>query len=126
VLRVTLPPATEDATEVPVTASIAESRCATVSPTPILVPELLEPATKVKVVPFTTSVSPVVMPLARSFDPAPGVPDSSVAPVILTAVPVLSFSTAVVAVTLALVELPSRLSRWRRRWRREVTLDFVE
>ena len=87
----------------PVTASIADSRCATVSPTPMLVPELPEPATKVKVVPLTTSVSPVVMLLARSFDEAPAAPDSRVAPVMLTGVPVLSFRTAAAAVTLLFV-----------------------
>ena len=60
------------------------------SPMPILVPVEEVPATKVKVVPSTTSVSPVVMLVARSFEVADGVPDSSVAPVIAVAPPVLS------------------------------------
>ncbi len=126
VLRVTLPPETDDATLVPVTASIAASRCPTLSPTPMLVPVLVAPATKVKVVPFTTSVSPVVILLARSFDAAPAVPDRSVAPVMLIAVPVLSFSTAAVAVTLLLVPGPSRLVAVAPVMAAEVTLDFGE
>ena len=113
-LRVTLPPVTEDAVVAPVTVSIAASRCAKVSPTPMLVPVLDEPATKVKVVPLTTSVSPVVMLLARSFDVELAVPDSKVAPLMLTAV-VSSFVTAVSAVTVAAVgPVQAGYSRWRR------------
>src|SRR6266436_3326632 len=106
---VILPLATEDAVLAPVTVSIAASRWVTLSPTPILVPELVVPATKVKVVPSTTSVSPVVMELARSFDVLLAVPDNRVAPVMATADATLSLLTAV-PVTVALVlEVPSRL-----------------
>jgi hypothetical protein len=45
---------------------MAASRCVTLSPTPILVPALTEPETKVKVTPSTVSVSPVVMPARAS------------------------------------------------------------
>ena len=48
---------------------------------PIVVPDVL-PAVKVKVVPFTTRVSPVVMPVARSFEVELAVPESSVEPLI--------------------------------------------
>ena len=99
---VILPLATEDAVLAPVTVSIAASRWVTLSPTPILVPVLVVPATKVKVVPSTTSVSPVVMPLVRSFDVLLAVPDSKVVPVMATAEATLSLLTAV-PVTVALV-----------------------
>ena len=82
------------------------------------------PAIKVKVVPFTTSVSPVVMLEAKSFDEVPGVPDSLVVPVIATALEVLSFSTTepVTAVVLA----PIRLEAVAPASAAEVTFDLVE
>ena len=49
---------------------------------PIVVPVLDVPATKVKVVPLTTSVSLVVMAVPRSLDEVLAVPDNSVAVVI--------------------------------------------
>ena len=86
VLRTILPPLIDEAVVVPVTASMADKRCATLSPIPILVPALTEPATKVKVTPSTVSVSPVVMPVERSFEVELPVPDSRVAPEIAAAV----------------------------------------
>src|SRR6266481_5634419 len=96
VLRVILPPATEEglAGAAPVTLSIADNRCATVSPTPILVPALTDPATKVKVTPLTVRVSPVV--IAEDSESVLAPPDRVVEPVmaagvdrlLLTAVPV--------------------------------------
>ncbi len=122
---VILPPATEEATLSPVTVSIAASRCVTLSPMPILVPVLDVPATKVNVVPFTVSVSPVVMPLARSSEVELPVPDSKVEPVIATADAVLSLLTAV-PVTVALVKaVPSRLVAVAPVMAAEVTLDLV-
>src|SRR3569833_2821363 len=107
----------------PVADWIVDSRCATVSVTPMLVPEELEPATKVKVVPLTTSVSPVVMPLARSFEVEVEEPDSSVEPVIGIAV-VASLLTTV-PVTGALPEA-SRLVAVAPVSAAEVTVDLVE
>src|SRR5471030_2132971 len=86
VLRVILPPETEEglAGAAPVAASIADNRCATVSPTPILVPALTDPATKVKVTPSTDRVSPVV--IADDSESVLEAPDSAVAPVMAAGV----------------------------------------
>ncbi len=119
-----LPPETVDGVvDAPVTASIACIRSATLSPMPILVPALTEPATKVKTTPFTVSVSPVVMLEARSFEVEPLVPERRVDPVIATAV-VLSLLTAV-PVTKVFDELPSRLFAVAPGMTAEEMLDLV-
>src|SRR5262249_35084881 len=84
---------------------VVARRSVTLSPMPMLVPLLVEPEVKVKVVPLTTSVSPVVRPLARECDVELEEPDKSVAPVI-AAVEVELLSTT--AVPVEEVE-PSRL-----------------
>src|SRR5262249_10850165 len=76
-----------------VAALMAGGKGATVSPIPMLVPVLVEPVVKEKVVPLTTSVSAVVRPVARSLDDVVPVPDKSVVLVIAAAVPVLSLFT---------------------------------
>src|SRR3569833_303837 len=108
VASVILPPETDDGVvDAPVTASIAARRFETVSPTPMLVPALTEPATKVNTTPFTVRVSPVVMLDARSFEVELPTPARRVEPVIATDV-VLSLLT-VLPVTNVFEELPSRL-----------------
>jgi hypothetical protein len=81
VLRLISPFDTDEAVVAPVTVSIALSKSDTVSPTPILVPELVDPATKVKVVPLTTKVLPVVIAVLSEFVLA--APERVVAPVML-------------------------------------------
>ena len=104
---------------------MAESRWVNELPMPILVPELVVPATKVKVVPSTVSVSPVVMALARSFEVELPVPDSRVEPLIAAAV-VLSLLTEL-PVTVALVPpVPSRLLAVAPVMTAEVIVDLVE
>ncbi|MGY3451238.1 hypothetical protein ACVILH_003580 [Bradyrhizobium sp. USDA 4353] len=120
-VRVIAPAVIDELT--PVAVWIADSRFDTVSPMPMLVPVEDVPVTKLKVVPLTTSVSPEVMPVARSFDEVPAVPDSLVLPVIATAV-VLSFSTAVPVTAVLLA--PNRLVAVAPVRAVEVTLDLVE
>jgi hypothetical protein len=107
----------------PVADWIVDSRCVTVSVTPMVVPEELEPAAKVEVVPLTTSVSPVVMPVTRSFDVELEVPDNKVEPVITAAVVLSSFTTVPVT---ALEPAASRLVEVAPVRAAEVTVDFVE
>ena len=95
------------------------------SPMPMLVPELEVPATKAKVVPLTTSVSLVAIAVARSLDEVVPVPDSTVAVVIATAVPVLSLLTTE-PVDAGRATRPSRLLAVAPVRAAEVTLDFVE
>src|ERR1700761_6448351 len=79
----------------PVTTSMAESRSFRLSPMPIEEPEEVELAVKVKVVPFTTSVSPVVKAEARSLDVEPAVPPDNRVEPLIAAVVVLSELSAV-------------------------------
>src|SRR6185312_2352240 len=125
-------PFAETDDEPPVTVLMAESRSPRLSPIPMLVPVLVEPAVKVKVVPLTTSVSAVVRPVARSLDEVAAAPDSSVdveiatgvVALVLTLEPVTGFESAanrlvadapvsVAEVTLDLVSYPVGLcSTW--------------
>src|SRR5689334_23010618 len=109
---------------VPVAALMVASRSVTLSPMPMLVPLLVELPVKVKVVPLTTSVSPVVRPLARACDVELEVPDSSVEPVI-AADEVELLSTTAVPVE-GVEDVPRMLLAVAPVSCAEVTFDFVE
>src|SRR5690348_1864276 len=114
----------ESVAETPAAALMVESRSATLSPMPMLVPLLVEPAVKVKVVPLTTSVSPVVRPDTRLCDVELLVPDKSVEPVI-AALEVELLSTRAVPVE-GEEDVPRRLLAVAPVSCAEVTFDFVE
>src|SRR5262249_58508040 len=74
----------------PVAVWIVANRSLTLSAMPMLVPDEVVPATKLKTVPFTTSVSPVVMPEVRSLEEVPAAPDSLVALLIVAELSLLT------------------------------------
>src|ERR1700761_797727 len=110
----------------PVTLSIALSRSPTLSPIPMLVPVEVEPATKEKVVPLTTSVSVVVKASdeIRSLDVLLAVPPDNAVLAVIAAVVVLSLFSALPVVEV--VEKSSRLLAVAPVMTAEVTLDLVE
>src|SRR5262249_30147148 len=100
---------------------IVANRSLTLSAMPMVVPDEVVPATKLKTVPFTTSVSVVVMPVVRSLEEVEAAPDS------LVALPIVEELSVLTAEPETLDEVPLRrfaevapVSVF------ELTLDFVE